>query len=72
MSSLVNSGKVFRRKFTKSPSVTMFCGTKDGPSFALFCFKEWVSVRLRLLDQNKYPRKHVFSIHLLLKQLLTR
>lgn len=46
MSSLVNRGKVFWRKFTKSSSVTMFCGTKDGPSFALFYIEKCVSVEL--------------------------
>ena len=36
MFSLEKSGKVFRRKSTKSSSVMMFCGVKAGPSFALF------------------------------------
>ena len=36
MFSLEKSGKVLRRKSTKSSSVTMFCGVKAGPSFALF------------------------------------
>lgn len=46
MSSLVNKGNVFRRKATKSSSVTMFCGVKKGASFALFCIHKYVSVEL--------------------------
>ena len=37
MSSSVKRGKVLRTKFTKSSCVTIFCGVKPGPSFALFC-----------------------------------
>ena len=36
MFSLEKSGKVLRKKFTKSSSVLTFCGVKVGPSFALF------------------------------------
>lgn len=36
MLSLVKRGNVFFINCTKSSSVTMFCGVKSGPSFALF------------------------------------
>ena len=59
ISSSVKSGKVLRRNVTKLSSVTMFCGVKDGPSFALLC---------RLLAsnhsfRNDYSPQQVYDFH---------